>query len=307
MLHRSRLATGLALAACLLALLPASARAQELRATVTVNAPNLTIIDRKVMDEFETVVREFLNQTQFTDYTYEDTERIECNFTFTVQSERDERIFETDLLVQSSRPVYGTDYVTTVLNYADGRGIIEYEQYQPLIYSRDAFTSSLVSLLAFHAHVVIAADRDTFEPFGGETTLRQAENILVQVSPAAQSLDRDWTSTGGQRSRFRLMQEWLNPRARLFRQALYDYHRRGLDLMGTDAIAGRTTMARSLTSLERVRTNIPNSLLLSIFSAAKTQELVEVFSASPPPERASVYQVMTAIDPANINRLRAIR
>ena len=293
------------LATALLAL--GRADAQELRATVTVNAPNLTIIDRRVMDEFENVVRDFLNGTQFTDERYEDNERIECNFTFTVTLERDERVFETDLLIQSSRPVFGTDYQSTILNFVDSRPVIEYEQFQPLDYSRNNFTSSLVALLSFHAHLIIASDKDTFAPVSGESTIRAAESILVQVPSATQGLDPGWTAKGSQRSRFRLLQEYLNPRARTYRQALYDYHLRGLDLMSTDPIAGRTTMARSLASLEKVRSDIPNSILLSIFSAAKSQELLEVFTPAPPPERQGVFTVMAAIDPSNVNRLRALR
>ena len=292
----------------LLATLGASRlQAQELRATVNVNAPNLVIIDRKVMDEFQNVVRDFLNNTQFTEERYEENERIECNFTFTVTLERDERVFETDLLIQSSRPVFQSDYLTTVLNFVDQRAVVEYEQYQPLEYARNNYTSSLVALLAYHAHLIIASDKDTFAPLSGEATLRAAENILVQVPPIGQGLDHGWTAKGTQRSRFRLTQELLNPRARTYRQTLYDYHRRGLDLMSADPIAGRTTMARSLKELEKVRTEIPNSILLSMFSAAKTQELIEVFTPAPPAERQAVVQVMTAIDPANINRLRAIR
>lgn len=281
--------------------------AQELRATVTVNAPNLTIIDRKVMTEFETVVREFLNSTQFTDERYEEFERIDCNFTFTVNREIDQRLFEVDLLIQSARPVFGSDYKSTLINYLDQGTTIMYEQYQPLDYSRVNYTTPLVALLAFHAHLIIAQDKDSFSPLGGEPFFRAAETQLNQLPPSVQSLDKGWTNTGSQRSRYRLLQEYLNPRAKPYRQMMYDYHLRGLDVMGTDPIAGRTVMVRSLSNLEKVRSDIPNSLLLSIFSSSKSQELLEVFGPAPQPERAAVYTVMSSIDPINVTKLRAIR
>ena len=295
-----------ALALLCLALAASPAAAQELRANVTVNAPNLTIIPRAVMTEFENVVTEFLNNTQFTELQYEEEERIECNFTFTVTAEVDERVFRADLLIQSARPVFGSDYQSTLLNWLDQNAVIEYEQYQPLDYSELQYTSSLVSLLSFYAHVIIATDQDSFSPLGGTDTYQRAEQLLAGLPNNVTSTDRSWTNTQ-QRGRFNLLREYLNPRARNYRQALYDYHRLGLDVMGTDPIAGRTVMGRSLQKLEQVRSDIPNSLLLSIFSSAKTEELLSVFAPATPQERQSVYQVMTSIDPINVTKLRAIR
>ena len=285
---------------------PASLSAQELRAQVTVNAPNLTIIPRAVMTEFENVVTEFLNQTQFTELEYEDEERIECNFTFTVSQEIDERQFQVDLLVQSARPVFGSDYQTTLINWSDQNALIQYEQYQPLEYSELTFTTPLVSLLSFYAHVIIANDQDSFAPMGGTDTYERAEQIVNALPNSVTVADQKWTNRV-QRSRFNLLSEYLNPRARTYRQLLYDYHRRGLDVMSTDPIAARAVMSQSLATLEKVRSDIPNSLLLSIFSSAKTEELLSVYGPATPQERQAVYAVMTSIDPINVSKLRGIR
>ena len=295
-----------ALAALTLLLTIPAATAQELRANITVNAPNLTTIPRAVMTEFENVVTEFLNNTQFTELEYEEEERIECNFTFTVTSEADERTFRADLLIQSTRPVFGSDYQSTVINWLDQNAVIQYEQYQPLDYSELQYTSSLVSLLSFYAHLIIATDQDSFSPLGGTDTYQRAEQLVAALPNDLTRADRSWTNTQ-QRGRFNLLREYLNPRARNYRQVLYDYHRQGLDVMGTDPIAGRTVMGRSLDKLEQVRSDIPNSLLLSIFSSAKTEELLSVFAPATPQERQGVYQVMTSIDPINVTKLRAIR
>ncbi len=281
-------------------------RAQELRATVTVNALQLQIIDPQVIKEFENVVREFLNQTQFTQERYENEERIDCNFTFTINREVNARVFEVDLLIQSSRPVFGSDYKSTLINFSDQGTIIEYEQYQPLDYSEQSYTTSLVALLSFYAHVIIATDKDTFAPLGGTSFYEAADRIVTTLPNNVTSQDPGWT-INRQRSRLNLLREYQNPRARTYRQLLYDYHRRGLDVMGSDPIAGRTVMARSLANLEKVRSDIPNSLLLSIFSSSKTEELLSVFAPAPQAERSNVYAVMTSIDPVNVTKLRAIR
>ena len=285
---------------------PTSLPAQELLAQVTVNAPNLVTIPRATMTEFENVVTEFLNNTQFTELEYEEEERIECNFTFTVTQEIDERQFQVDLLIQSARPVFGTDYQSTLINWSDANALIQYEQYQPLEYSELTFTTPLVSLLSFYAHLIIATDQDSFAPMGGTDTYQRAEQIIAALPNNVTAADKKWTNQI-QRSRFSLLREYLNPRARTYRQLLYDYHRRGLDVMGTDPIAGRATMSQSLATLEKIRSDIPNSLLLSIFSSSKTEELLSVYAPATPQERQAVYAVMTSIDPINVTKLRGIR
>jgi len=292
---------------CLLFLVKVSVQAQELRATVTINAPQLTIIDRKVITEFETVVTDYLNNTRFTDEIYEDEERISCNFTFSIVSETNEREFNAELLIQSSRPVYGSDYSTTLINYLDKPAKIQYEQFQPIEFAKNSFTSSLSSLLTFYANIIIGLDKDSFAPMAGESFYREAENVVNLLPSSVTGNDKDWTNSGGQRSRFRLMQELLNPRARPYRQMSYQYHRKGLDVMAGDAVAGRTVMAKSMENLRDVHSDIPNSLLINIFTASKSQELIDVFIASPPAERKGVYQILSTVDPAKLNKFRTLR
>jgi len=292
---------------CLLFIAKVSVQAQELRATVTINAPQLTIIDRKVITEFETVVTDYLNNTRFTDEIYENEERISCNFTFSIVSETNEREFNAELLIQSSRPVYGSDYSTTLINYLDKPAKIQYEQFQPIEFAKNSFTSSLSSLLTFYANILIGLDKDSFAPMAGEPFYREAENVVNLLPSSVTGNDKDWTNSGSQRSRFRLMQELLNPRARPYRQMSYQYHRKGLDVMAGDAVAGRTVMAKSMENLRDVHSDIPNSLLINIFTASKEQELIDVFIASPPTERKGVYQILSTVDPAKLNKFRTLR
>ena len=302
----------LALAAALLAggaalFAPADARAQELQANVTVNYAQLTILDPKVVESFETVVSEYLNNTQFTDERYEEDERIQCNFTFTITQENSDTRFTADILVQASRPVYGSDYLTTLINYNDQRAVIPYEQFQPLEFNRDNYTSTLTAFLNFYAYIIIGTDKDSFAPMTGEPFYRLAENVVTTLPAGATQLDANWGNNSRTRARYRLMQELLNPRARPYRQMLYDYHRQGLDVMAEDAVAGRAVLGQSLEKLREVRQEVPNSVLLANFAAAKTQEVIDVFLPAPQAERRAAYDVMTAIDPANVNKYRMLR
>lgn len=286
-----------------------SAHAQELRARVTVNAPQLTLIDPAVMEEFEENVRDFLNNTRFTDEEYEDFERIECNFTFSLAegAELSETSFNAQLLVQSTRPVYGADYQSTLINFLDDPALIEYEQYQPLEFNEGQFTSSLVSLLTFYANVIIGMDKDSFAPMSGEPYFRAAEAVVTALPSGVANRDNGWTNEAFRGTRFRLLQEILNPRARPYRQLLYDYHRLGLDMMAADPVAGRAVMGAALANLESVHADVPNSVLIPNFSAAKQQELLEVYADAPAAERQAAYQILSTVDPGNINKFRALR
>ena len=297
----------LTLVASLAALAPAAA--QELRAQVTVNAPQLTIIPPEVIQEFEENVEQFLNQTRFTDEEYEDFERIGCNFTFSIGAggELSETRFNAQLLVQSTRPVYGADYQTTLMNFQDDPALVQYEQYQPIEYNGDVFTSSLAALLSFYANVIIGMDKDSFSPMGGEQYYRRAESIVATLPGGVVSEDQGWTNEAGRNTRYRLLLELLNPRARPYRQMLYDYHRLGLDVMAADPVAGRAVLGASLTGLESVHSDIPNTVLIPIFSAAKSQELLEVYAVAPQAERQAAYKVLSSVDPGNINKFRALR
>ncbi len=305
-LLRSFFAAATACLAAVFALGAGQLRAQELRAVITVNSGNASTIPPESIKEFEQTVQSFFNDTRFTDVEYEEDERIDCNITFTI-TEDSENQFVADVLVQQSRPVYGSDYQTTLFNYLDKGTVVIYQQFGNIEFSRENYTSAVSSLLTFYAYLFIANDMDTFSPFGGEEYYKLAELVMNNVPNDVSAVDKAWNNNSNPRSRFSLLQELRNPRARPYRQMMYDYHRLGLDVMGGDAVAGRAVMAKSLEQLNEVRSDIPNSALLSIFSSSKAQEIVDVFVAAPQNEKQIAYSVMAAIDPANINKFSAIR
>ena len=69
----------------------------ELNATVRVNTPQLQKNDRKVFDQLEASLREFLNNTKWTNDNFDSEERIKCNFILTISKELDNNFFEGEL------------------------------------------------------------------------------------------------------------------------------------------------------------------------------------------------------------------
>ncbi len=280
---------------------------QELNATVKVNTQKLQVTDPKVFETLEQTLVEFLNNQKWTNDVFETEERINCNFLLTIQEEYPPNGFKAHLAVQSSRPVYDSDYETPMLNYIDKDVTFAYEQYQPVVYSRNNYNDNLSSVLAFYVHIMLGMDYDSFAPLGGEEYLQRAQDIVNNVPPSAASNNPGWTSTGNNRNRFWLIENILSPRTKSLRRAMYDYHRMGLDLMANDADVGRANMAQSLDVLPVVNQSYPNTMILALFSSTKSQEIVEIFKRGTLPEQNQVMRAMVKIDPANASKYREIK
>jgi hypothetical protein len=94
----------------------ASAEGEELNAIVTLNASKVQGSDTEVFEQLENSLAEFINNRKWTANTYEEEERITCNFTFVVNSYANDGSFDCSLMVQATRPVYGSSYLRQFLN-----------------------------------------------------------------------------------------------------------------------------------------------------------------------------------------------
>ena len=112
--------------------------------------------------------------------------------------------------------------------------------------------------------------------------------------------DRHRRRGDGQRTRYWLIENLMNPRVRSFREAYYTYHLNGLDVMHSDVESGRIAMLESLQAMEQVNTSYPNSTIIPIFCTSKAQEIVEIFKLGLRREQVKVYQLMGRMDPGNL-------
>jgi len=282
-------------------------RGQELNCTVRVNIQKLQTIDPQVFETLEQIVMEFMNNNKWTEDYFQTEERINCNILLTVQEELSPTTFKADLAIQASRPVYNSTYETAIINYIDKEVTFEYEQFQPLRFSRNVFNDNLSAVLSFYAYVIIGLDYDSFSLYGGEPYLQIAQEIVNNIPSAAAAAYKGWRSIDGNRNRFWIIENLLSPRVRPMRQAWYEYHRHGLDVMAEDLAAGRAVMSKSLESIMSVNQAYPNSQIVQMFSNSKGREVVEVFKEGTRQEKDLVIQVMTRIDAPNAAQYRSIR
>ena len=96
------------------------ASAQELNAKVMINRQQVSNTKSGVFEALEKAITRFLNERAWTQIPFRENERIQCSFNFTINtySETDNS-FRASLLVASNRPVWGSNYTTTIWNTND--------------------------------------------------------------------------------------------------------------------------------------------------------------------------------------------
>ncbi|MFN7834152.1 MAG: DUF4835 family protein [Bacteroidota bacterium] len=280
----------------------------ELNATVRINTPQLQQTDRRVFDQLEASLRDFLNNTKWTNDVFELDERIKCNFIITIAKESDNNVFEGELAVQSTRPVYGSGYETPMISYLDKDLVFIYEQNQPIEFIRDAADNqNLPAMLAFYVYIILGMDYDSFSPFGGDPHYATAERIVTNVQNSGNSASGWRPGDGGKnRNRYWIIENLLNPRVKPMRAAMHNYYRNGLDMFSSSPDQGREAILQALEEVDKVYVAYLNCMIVQMFSYAKRDELVELWKLGTKQQKERVIQIMTRIDPANSQRYREI-
>jgi hypothetical protein len=267
--------------------------AQELNCSVYINAEQTGQPNNQIFRILETQLTEFINTTAWTDKSYKNQEKIECNMSIII-SNFDSNLFTATIQIQSSRPVYGSSYTSPIYNYNDKQFNFSYVEFQPLVFNINSFTSNLISVIAFHVYTIIGLDADTFELNGGEPYFEIAKQI---VNTAATSGFRGWKSTDGKQSRYSLNDALISQVYSEFHSAMYEYHINGLDLMSTSPRTAKTNIAGAINILKGINDRRPNSYLLRTFFDAKSDEIQSVFSDGPAVDITSLINNLNRMAP----------
>lgn len=275
-----------------------SVQAQELICNVSVNSDKATQTDPKVFKTLETSIFEFMNTRKWTDDVYKPEERIVCQILITINAVDDKKSskYYASAAVVSRRPVFGSDYNSTLINFQDKDFEFTYEEYQPLEFNENQFTTNLTSMLAFYAYIIIGMDYDSFGQKGGDKYFLKAETIVNQASNRE---EKGWKSYDGTRNRYWLIDNLLDPKFGGYRDAFYQYHRQGLDMLSADQIKPVSAITKSLQTLDNINRTQPNSMIMQLFFSAKSDELIGLYGNAAPAEKAKAVTMLMRLDPVN--------
>jgi hypothetical protein len=287
-----------------------SASSQELNCIVSVNTSQIQGTNKEIFYTLRDAITDFMNNTAWTNNTFEVYERIECTMMFNINEEVTTGSYRATLSIQSRRPIYGSSYNSVMLNYVDNDVDFRYTENDPLEFSDNSHISNLTSILAYYAYIIIGLDYDSFSHEGGTPYFMVAEKIVTNAQSAS---DPGWKAFESDRrkNRYWLVDNILNDDYSPLREFNYKYHRLGLDVMDEDdaMVRGRTVIRESVIELERFYRSKPDPFMhyFQILLDAKANEIVQIFSEAPPADKTRIYTVMTTIDPANTSRYESLK
>lgn len=276
--------------------------AQELNCDVTINTDQVQS-SSSVFQTLQDAIREYMNNTHFTNDQYAVNERIDCRLFFTIVEYTD-GVMKGDLQIQSSRPVYNSTYTTTLLNFKDTKMEFAYQEGEPLNFTVNTMENQLTAILNFYAYLVIALDRDSFAPRGGEEAF---DRLKMIVQMAQSSGEGGWKAFEDKKNRAAVLSAYTDPGTSGLRDLLYDYHRTGLDEMFLSPDKGRAKITESLANLQKVYDVDAMSVGLSMFKDAKLDELVNLYTKASQTEREKIVELLTPLYPTEIKRITMIK
>lgn len=288
-------------AIALISILP-SLKAQELNCDVTVNTDQVQG-NSSVFQTLQDAIREYMNNTHFTNDQYAVNERIDCRLFFTIVEYTD-GVMKGDLQIQSSRPVYNSTYTTTLLNFKDTKMEFAYQEGEPLNFTVNSMENQLTAILNFYAYLVIALDRDSFAPRGGEEAF---ERLRAIVQMAQSSGEGGWKAFEDKKNRSAVLSAYTDPATSSLRDIMYDYHRTGLDEMFLSPDKGRAKITETLSNLQKVYDVDPMSVGLSMFKDAKLDELVNIYTKASQTEREKIVELLSPLYPTEMKRINMIK
>lgn len=300
------------LAFCLCLMASVAARAQEFRANVSVQAAQLgTNVEKRIFNTLQTALNEFINGRRWTDDAFTQGERIECNFLLNVTQDVGNNTYRASLTVQAARPVYNTNYNSSILNIQDNNLVFRYVEFQPLefneqrISGNDPLASNLTAVVAYYCYIILGLDYDSFSPRGGDNYFKKALNI-VNNAPDGKDVS-GWKAFEGNRNRYWLQDNLLNVKFARFHDVMYTYHRLGLDQMYDDMNKGRAAVMNCLNMLMGIHEDQPNSMVMQSFFNAKNDELMKLFAKAPPQEKMRAIQMLSVLDVPNANKYQQMK
>jgi hypothetical protein len=277
---------------------------QELNCVVFINHAEIGVSNKQIFETMQSAIFEYMNNTKWTNAVYRTYERIDCSLTINILEAVSTNSFKGSLQLKVSRPVYNATYSTSILNFNDNDISFTYEEFQPLVYNENSFDSNLVSILTFYAYTILGYQADTFGYKGGEDFFKLAENV---VNVAQQGGGVGWNRIDGNYTRYQLNENLLSPVYQQYRRTMYEYHLLGLDRMVDDTRSAKEVISKSITDLQNLYNDRPNTFLIRVFFDTKGDEIVDIFADGPRVDTSRLREVLSRIYPAFDEKWKEIK
>lgn len=275
---------------------------QEINADVTVDAQQTGQTQLSVFKTLETELAEFINRNSWTNQNLDSHQKIDISLFITVQ-ELKENNFKASLQIQASRPIFGTDQVSSLINFKDSNFNFTYNEYQALNFSSTSYQNNLVSTISYYVYAVLGLDADSFEEKGGSMYFETAN----QIANFSQQRGTGWSQSSGNNTRVNLIRELISANYSNFRSAFYKYHRLGLDQFYKDSDAAKLQISKSLKEILALAKSRSSSIIVRSFFDAKANEILQIYSGGDSQSHEEIRKLLLEISPVHSRSWRQIK
>ncbi|MDR2626672.1 MAG: DUF4835 family protein [Dysgonamonadaceae bacterium] len=279
-------------------------QAQELNARISVNSERIQGTNRNIFTTMERALNQFINGTKWSATPFSTNERIDCSFSVVILEQPSDNTFRAELLIQSSRPVYNSSYITTLCNYRDTKFDFEYMENATIQMQQNTLNNNLEAVIAFYANLILALDFDSFSPMGGSVFFRQAQQIATMAQSAGWN---GWSAFDDSKSRGSMITAYLDESLKSYRELWYTYHRKGLDEMAANPDRARMTVLSVAPAMKEMRQARFSEILLQMFADAKLDELVAIAGKATADEKKELYDLLRGIYPTLSTQLEPLK
>jgi hypothetical protein len=280
------------------------ASAQELNCRVSVSHSQVQGVSKEVFDAMQKAIYEFMNNTKWTKNIFAAEERIDCNIFITISKAISVDEFSGSMQIQSTRTAFNSSYNTMMFKMKDNNFHVHFSEFTPMIFNSNSSNSDLVSILAYYAYIILGYDYDSYSLYGGMPYFQMAEKI---VNYSQNAREKGWKAYESQKNRYWLIEKLLDKKYKPLHEAIYQYHRLGLDLMSDKVAEGRSNIVTALGLVQKTYREEPGNYPVKLFFDAKSSEIINIFKESFPEEQNRVLTILKEIDPSNASNYDKMR
>jgi len=273
--------------------------AREFQCTVSINYRQLEGSGFSFLDDLREQIEEYMNDNSWTEDQFELHELIECSIQIIFKDSFTLTSFGAQLILNSTRPIYGTMAKTPLLQISDEEWNFSYSQGTPLVFEIERF-DGLTSVLDYYAYLMLGYDYDSFSEYGGEPHFQTAKRIQ-QLASASNAVGWSTIDVDG---RSGIVDQMTSPRMRPLRQVYYQYHIEALDLFTLDQNAARGKVLEILQTMTELYQDQARQYVFDIFFGTKFNELVGIFQDSE--QSGQAYDFLSDVDPSRMSSYNAL-
>ncbi len=293
----------LAIVILMISLLARAGLAQEIEASVSIDRSQISSTSLGYLDNLPQELETYINEHDWIDADFREEERIGMDIQITLLSVNDYN-FEAQVIIRSRRPIYNTVQESALFFFNDENWVFNYTPNRSLIHDEMQY-DDLTSVIDFFVYVVLGYDFDSFGELDGTPYFQEAQNIVSLAQTASSS---GWSqSSGNRRNRARLIADLTSTSYQGLREAVYQYHRQGLDQFVDNPKEARQQVLQALEKIQEAKRTTSSDLLFDIFFNAKYREIVSVFENAEPQVRLDVYNLLSNIDQSHLSEYQKLQ